>query len=725
MSTAALEPTCLKILFAIRPCILTTKIATLKMRINPQAIAYLVCQKSSSGIFSIHKLFGNFLFSNNIYVVSSLAEGGGSRSPQQKKRRGNPADVDATRKQMEEMASPSNGTTNDNTSDDDASKGDGGSNTADAPKKGDDDSIDNATTFRPDMLHNTNNPLRWGNGDFTHTAESIEAVERILRSVTPTDFTSGKVHPSGLVYTINHDQLQDKDIQLKFMSCIMPAFFRLLESVLDSDEEEGEEDGEGKDEVRGFDINRLTKDEIQNLFTKSTEAFENDYNNNDNSNDGNDDTTKEGSVYLKFIVMSVTEWINACQSLMDGERSGPLLKSFAKDLKEKLEHGLAENWWNENDSYSIPYIGESSAQTFAQRMSNRYPSMFYSFERQEGAEKYELKIATVEYQNSIQSRALESFVATLLSKGTELTRGKKSSCLRYISCLCLRSDNSAFNDVICGDRIHYRRGGRGHDISNWFHKYCNLLRNDLIMKCIQRNVAVLHFVIEREFAICKYINDNPRDKAKSRKVRENTGGPQEPRKDRNDITVEDAARYFGWLVGSTFVDKEIGVQDPEWKLERLNEELEDMYQQVLGAYQDSTNFVNGTFFPSAMNHKTMITCFKKIRDEENETYNIKTREYRRSFWLSKDLDIEHLLYKEKFDEADRQKWLFKHHGSEAGFWGNLETSPQAQEGEDNDDVESSGSGGAQEEEDNDNVESSGSGGGEDYYSKYGPDFFGL
>ena len=558
------------------------------------------------------------------------------------------------------------------------------------------------------MLHDTDDPLKWGDGDFTHTPESLDAVEQILQSVTPTEFTSGKFQSSGLLYILNHDQLQDRDIQLKFMSCIMPAFFHLLVSVLDSDEEEGseEEDGEGKDEVRGFDINRLTKDEIQNLFTKSTEAFENDYN--DISNDDNDDTTKEGSVYLKFIVMCVIEWINACESLMIGECSGPRLKRFAKELKEKLEHGLAENWWNENDSYSIPYIGESSAQTFAQRMSNRYPSIFYSFEQQEGAEKYELKIATVEYQNSIQSRALESFVATLLSKGTELTRAKKRSCPRYISCLCLRSDVSAFNDVICGDRILYRRGGTGHDISNWFHKYCNLLRNDLIMKCIQRNVAVLHFVIEREFAICEYINENPRDKAKSRKVRENAGGPQEPRKDRNDITVEDAARYFGWLVACTFVDKEIGIQDPEWKLAKVNADLEDMYQRVLVAYEDSTNFVNGTFFPSVNKYKNMMTCFTKIRDDENVTYNLKTREYRRSFWLSKDLDIEHLLYKEKFDEAERQKWLFVNHGSEADYWDNFESSTKAQE-----------------EKDNDDVESSGSGGGEDYSKKYGPDFFGL
>ena len=441
----------------------------------------------------------------------------------------------------------------------------------------------------------------------------------------------------------------------------------------------------------GFDINSLTEDEIEKLVTASKQFFKNDYNkNNDNKN-----TTKEGSVYLKFIVMTVTEWINACQSLLDEQHGllrSPRERKFAMHLKEKLERGIEENWWKENDSFSMPYIGESSSQTFKERMENAYPSIFYSFGKQNGAKAFELKIATIEHGNTIQSRALESFVATLLSQCTMLSRAKKSSCHDYINCQCLRHDCSAFNDVICGDRIGYSSSGNGYDINRWFQCYCDRYRNELIMGCSQRNVAVLAFVIQREPDICYYVNNTPRENAESRSVRENNDAPTHPRNDRNDITVEDACRYFGYLVGSKMVENQIGIHDPEKQLEWTNNELEQMYQRVRDAYQDSSNFTNGTFFPPHSD-QGMIKCFRAIRDVADKTYNLTTRNYRLSYWLSKEEELEHLLHEDLYEEANKKKLLVWHHGENAGWMENLEREnaglmenmSRMQEGKDNDD----------------------------------------
>ena len=520
------------------------------------------------------------------------------------------------------------------------------------------------------VLHNTN-PINWSDGAFQHAKESKDAVNFIAGQVTKEAFHSFTEHSSGLFYTAEFQKFQDNNFHAKILSNVMPALIKLLvPRSTNSDSMEEEATAEEGMEF-GFDANRLSPQVLQDLRTASEECFPDDYvssnNNSEDDNDDDDNENKRGSVYLKVVVMTVEKWITAC-SLLEGTCRGPRQKGFVRKLKKKLNDGMKEDWWKPTEYYSMPYVGESSRQTFNQRMLQQYPSLYYSFADQSDAQSFELKIADVDHDNAIQSRAQESFLATLLCECTKLTREKKGYGQDYIGCSLLLDDCSAFNMAICGDRIGYAQNREGgYEIQEWLASHCFIYRNMLIMECPARNVVVLCFVIQHERKICEYINTHPRESAHSRLVRDNTDAPDNPRNDRGDITVEDVARYFGYIVCSKMMEEGRGVHNEEFKLERMKEELDEVYERVKTAYEDSENFHAGYFFPP-WGDVSMVSFFERIRNEENK---LRTREYRREYFLSKKEELEHLLYKNQFEAAEAAKVNEARFGERGGFFGNL------------------------------------------------------
>ena len=523
------------------------------------------------------------------------------------------------------------------------------------------------------VLHNSN-PINWSDGDFEHTKESKDAVNFIAGQVTKEAFHSFTEHSSGLFYTAEFQKFQDKNFHAKILSNVMPALIKLLvPRSTNSDSMEEEATAEEEKEFC-FDANHLSPQVLQDLRTASEECFPDDYvpsNNNSEDDDDDEDENKRGSVYLKVVVMTVDKWITACSSLLEGTCRGPRQKGFVRKLRKKLNDGMKEDWWKPTEYYSMPYVGESSRQTFSQRMLNNYPSLYHSFADQSDAQSFVFKVANVDHANAIQSRGQESFLATLLSECTKLTREKKGYGQDYIGCSLLWDDCSAFNIAICGDRIGYAQKIRegGYEISEWLSSHCwGSYRNMLIMECPSRNVVVLCFVIQHEPKICEYINTHPRESAQSRRVRDNTDAPDLPRKDRGDITIEDVCRYFGYIVGSKMTEEGRGVHNEEYRLESMKEELDLVYERVVTAYEDSENFYAGYFFPPSSD-RNMRRFFERIRDEENM---LRTREYRREFFLSKEQELEHLLYKNQFEVAEAAKINESRFGKKrGGFFGDL------------------------------------------------------
>lgn len=502
-------------------------------------------------------------------------------------------------------------------------------------------------TISAEEIRNANaasgNPISWETRNFTHAPSSNASVTQVINNVSEVEYTKAKNHPSGNIYLLNHEQLQDGDIQGELLSDIIPELIEMITK-------------------EGFDVNRI-EEELEGLLKASKNRFPKDY--------CDDDKIKVdvvgGSVYLKFIVMTVGDWISSCEHLLEGDKkfcSGKD-RTFIKKLLDKLQKGTTENWWAETDKYSIPYIGESSSQTFQERMNNKYPQLYNAILEKSGnkkKEKFEIKVGDVNARNAVQSRALESFVAMLLSLFTEQSRGQVRVDADYISCRCLRDDGSGLNDVICGDRIGFGKFSRsnGYKISEWFQTYTISHRNESILSCPVRNAVIVEWVLANTSFICDYINKTPRELSKSKAVKKNKDAPRHPRVHACDITLEDGSRTFGYIVGClTFRDGK-GIHDDEWKGWQQEMELEDVFNDLKEQYDDEANFsLNGYFFPR--NDSKTYLQFLKIRNE-----SFADTDLRREFFLSKaEFQIDHLLDLDKYDELqDERRDRVKHSNKE-------------------------------------------------------------
>jgi len=490
-------------------------------------------------------------------------------------------------------------------------------------------------------------PISWESHNFTHDASSKVSVTQVINNVSEVEYIKANNHPSGNIYLLSHEQLRDKDIQGKLLSDIIPELIEMITK-------------------KGFDVNRIEEILLEGLLEASREYFANDY--------PYDDKIKVedvgGAVYLKFIVMTVGGWISSCKHLLDGPKqfcSGKD-RTFIKRLLDRLEEGIEKRWWKKTDNYSVPYIGESSAQTFQGRMNGKYPFLYNAIMEKSGdtpKNNFEIKVGQVNARNAVQSRALESFVAMLLSLFTEQTRrqdAKHGSDEDYVSCRCLRVDGSGLNDAICGDRIGFgtfRKGSNGYEINEWFRKFTNTHRNQSILSCPLRNAVIVGWVLGNQEFIINYINKTPRELSKSKAVRMNEDAPPLPRVHAHEITFEDGSRTFSHIVGCAMLRDEKGVHDDEWKGWQQELELEDVYKDLKKQYEDEANFsCNGYFFP--VNRSSTYNQFYKIRNG-----NFADTDFRRGFFLSKEeFEIDHLLDNETYEELKEERYDLKYGNKE-------------------------------------------------------------
>ncbi len=414
-------------------------------------------------------------------------------------------------------------------------------------------------------------------------------------------------------------------------------------------------------------MNRIEKKLLIWLYEASKKRFPKDYANNDDKN-----KTEEvgGSVYLKFIVMTVGDWIKACNHLLRGDKRHCVGrdKIFITRLLAKLEQGIKESWWTTTETYSIPYIGESSAQTFSMRMSDFYPPLYKAIMERSGHTRmtnFEIKVAQVSPNITVQSRALESLVATLLSRCTQRSRQTaKPKEDEYASCRCLRVDGSGLNDAICGDRVGFGKfvSFDGYSIYEWFGKALQNHRNVPILDCPLRNAVIVEYLLRNVKEICDYINNTPRENA-SKLVRSNKGAPSGTRENASHITVEDGFRNWGYGVGcATFRDGK-GVHNLDWKEFQQELELDDAYKELKREYADDNNFYDGYFFPDATGTGSILwSQFHKIR---KGLYAGNGNDFRRQFFLGKkEFELEHLLDDSKYQEVSKKKQDFVKYGAE-------------------------------------------------------------
>ena len=596
------------------------------MRFHPQAVTFLACPQKNSAINVVHQLLGNLSFISLQYATSADAGGWGS-SPKKKKNKTDDAADDA-RRQFAMMPSPSLAGKASEDSDDESSN----------------ESSNGDKKMKPEDLH-TNNPLDWVDGPFRHSDEVKEDVSSLFKEgIDKEDYGNQDLHSSGTMYLMSYDQVQNTANQNKLLSGFMSELMDLITK-------------------KGFDVNRLSDEVISELSNASRRHFKSDYGSEgeseESSPDGNvNDAEKEGSVYLKFIQMSVREWIGACTALLKGPKKKCTgnHRVFVKNLRSKLEYGVENKWWGINETYSVPYIGESSAQSFSERMSDRYPTLFYAFSKHP-AKRYEFKVGSVCLGNSKQSRAMEAFIATLLSLTTMRSRRQLTTFSeddKYVSCLCLMRDCSAFNNIICGEQMWWRGGG--NKINVFLRKNTQRYRNTLVLDCPQRELHLINYVFSRANEICHYINTTPREDARSEHVRDNTGAPVGERKSRNDLTVEDVSRYWGWYNANKLAREGRGFYDPNLRFQQSLEKLEEVFALLKEAYEDDRNHHLGYFFPPTGSR--LYTRFQDIRrgSYDNAAFGLDSDSQRDFFLDKKDYEIKHLLYAEDYKEAREMKW---------------------------------------------------------------------
>ncbi|KAL7458737.1 hypothetical protein ACHAWC_011289 [Mediolabrus comicus] len=489
-------------------------------------------------------------------------------------------------------------------------------------------------------------PISWETRNFTHAQSSKVSVAQVIRNVSEVDYTKAKNHPSGNIYLLSHEQLQNGDIQGGLLSDIIPELIKMITK-------------------KGFDVNRIEEILLEGLLEASREYFPKDY--------PYDDKIKVedvgGSVYLKFIVMTVGGWISSCKHLLDGPKKFCSGKDrmFIERLLDRLEKGIEKCWWTKTDKYSVPYIGESSTQTFQERMNGKYPPLYNAIMEKSGdtpKNNFEIKVGQVNARNAVQSRALESFVAMLLSLFTEQTRrqdAKHGSDEYYVSCRCLRIDGSGLNEVICGDRIGFGkfRKRNGYEINEWFSKFTNTHRNESILSCPLRNAVIVEWVLGNQEFIIDYINTTSRELSRSTAVRMNKDAPPLPRVYAHEITLEDGSRTFSHIVGCAMLRDGKGIHDDEWKGWQQEMELEDVYNDLKEQYEDEANFsCNGYFFP--VNSSRTYNQFFKIRNGK-----FADTDFRRGFFLSKEeFEIDHLLDNETYEELKEERYDLKNDNKE-------------------------------------------------------------
>lgn len=491
---------------------------------------------------------------------------------------------------------------------------------------------------------NSGNPIFWKPGNFVHERSALASVECVINNISKDEYAGGIDHHSGNLYFLSYEQLINKSIQEKLLSDIIPELIEMITK-------------------EGFDVNRIDEKLLDVLLKASENRFPKDYANND---DRSKVEKVGGSVYLKFIVMTVGDWIKACNHLLRGDkRCVGRDKMFIDRFLAKLNLGIDEGWWTKNETYSIPYIGESSAQSFWMRMSNYYPPLYKAIMEKTGdinKRKFEIKVGQVGPNQGVQSRALESLVATLLSRFTQQSRQTaKLTKDGYDRCRCLRLDGSGLNDTICGDRIGFGKFARfdGYKIYDWFGNAIDNYRNVPILDCTLRNAVIVEYVLANVNEICDYINNTPRENA-SKAVRSNKGAPSGKRVNASHITVEDGFRYWGYIVGSATLRDGKGIHNLDWLEWQEELELDDAYNVLKKEYDDDNNWYDGYFFPDANAGSSLYKQFHRIRKG-----SYAGNDFRREFFLSKkEFELEHLLDDSKYQEVSKKKTNFRNYGAE-------------------------------------------------------------
>lgn len=112
-------------------------------------------------------------------------------------------------------------------------------------------------TISAEEIRNANaasgNPISWETRNFTHAPSSNASVTQVINNVSEVEYTKAKNHPSGNIYLLNHEQLQDGDIQGELLSDIIPELIEMITK-------------------EGFDVNRI-EEELEGLLKASKIDF--------------------------------------------------------------------------------------------------------------------------------------------------------------------------------------------------------------------------------------------------------------------------------------------------------------------------------------------------------------------------------------------------------------------------------------------------------------------
>lgn len=478
-----------------------------------------------------------------------------------------------------------------------------------------------------EILHGNKNELPWVPGNFTHCDDVYAATYSLLNNVDDDEFVNLWNHLSGMAYLASPATIKSMEFQKLLLRDLLPAFMKLIVTL-------------------GFDLNKVPKNEIVKLMAASIKAF------------GQNDDTTIGCVYVKFICTTVADCMEACRALLRGEnkRCGGYERMFVRRLLERLEEMKQPT-----ANITLPYVGETSRQTFPARMKQMYPNVMYTLRDLLGHNSvlFEIKIGTVSKGNTAQARNLEAFAASLMCLSTNKTRAAAAAVRDETGCLGLMRDTSAFNNAICGERVGWRMKG-GHEIHKWCKENVSEHRNEAVIEILNRSIPVLSFLVNEWRNIAEYVNTTDPSTSTSRAVCENTAASHK-RERIGDITAQDLCRYFGHIVGINALKKGLGVFNPEyWKI-RGDALMEEYYEKIKKEYKNKIeNEPSGFYFPdfdSRMDH-----YFRTIRDANPDRELITG--YRTGFWLEREENLDHLVVAELWKEAMEMKTYYRIHDTE-------------------------------------------------------------
>ncbi|KAL9182893.1 hypothetical protein ACHAXT_004172 [Thalassiosira profunda] len=250
------------------------------------------------------------------------------------------------------------------------------------------------------------------------TPKAIAAAKRLIDTVEAKDIVPGH-HFYGMIKRVTTDELRDPKVLAVFLRRFLPE---LIDKVLEP----------------GFHINWSFTPKLLDRWTElSRERFP-------QSTVTSDTPTEEekGAVYGKWICRPVSWWRKYLCSVLKDDGASADAKKFAKKTLPILKGKAGKRY------YTAPYFGETSMQTFQQRMDQNYPAVMHEFEV-----THKLQIGFVNPCDTLQSETFESFIAGLCQTATNANYGT--------SLQLMFRDGSAFNKIACGERAwNDSNGGR-------------------------------------------------------------------------------------------------------------------------------------------------------------------------------------------------------------------------------------------------------------------------